>query len=158
MAKIERNYRVNTPFHADVLLSSLFVQDVGRTTCTLSVQLCCHDTVVARQLLHHICWACSLITLLRRRCIVTNPWTHRPSENCRSWGRMAPEFTEKPIKKIPIFTWTDTAYQAQGCIHIQSCSKKSHSWNVLAFSGVDKETPQPVSTYPCLLQNHRNLP
>ena len=31
MATIEINYRVNIPFHADVLLSSPFVQDVGRT-------------------------------------------------------------------------------------------------------------------------------
>lgn len=55
MAKIERNYRVNIPLHADVLLSSIFVLDVSRTTYTLSEQLYCHETVVARQLLHHIC-------------------------------------------------------------------------------------------------------
>jgi hypothetical protein len=35
MTKIGRLYRVNIPFHADVLLSSLFVQDVGRTIRTL---------------------------------------------------------------------------------------------------------------------------
>ena len=35
MAEIERSYRVNVPSHAAVLLSSLFVQDVGRTTRTL---------------------------------------------------------------------------------------------------------------------------
>ena len=55
MAKIERNYRMNIPFHADVLLTSLFVQDVGRTKCALQEQLRYHDTVVARQLLHHVC-------------------------------------------------------------------------------------------------------
>ena len=67
MAKIERSYRVNISSHGDVLLSSLFVQDASRTTCTVYEQLCCHDTVVARQLLHHVRRARSLITLLRRR-------------------------------------------------------------------------------------------
>jgi hypothetical protein len=88
-----------------------------------------------RQLLHHVCRACSLITLLRRQ--TTDPMWCNKSTDARDH------------KKYP-FSLGPTLRTNHRVVQIfQHALSTSHDWHVLVFAEVHQETPRQLSPSSC---------